>query len=462
MKKIAAIELILLLSIILFAGSDIFDFVHKDYDFVIRISNGRAWYDELKKVTFFSFILDRKGLGFEDSFQRMLEDMRYKTGILPTVVQDALSNDILFASKGIDIDVASFISFDINYYLEFIKTLTTNSFFVFESKYFLQFVKALAFLLSVDYKALSNNVYQLGDTLFSTSVGKYVLIAGSKQTLDLAIKTFSTPDMQLSKSDKDFDRLKAGTFFISGYAKPNTLKFTLPGGVGINDADSNHLLITSNISAGVFSFTIEQKNTKQYTSQKNTDNLGLLAKSWNYYVCIPAARTESVVNFVEQWFSGITSDIQKLTNLVKGFLVSSKSTYITGRLESGEVVFIFDNYSGKDLETNLSKLGVQYDSQKQEFIMNLQNAKLYAFMSSNRLVFGTINKSKFEQYERTNKKLKELPLYYDLSKIVSYDLKAFIDIGDIIRSTTGFNITSKLLFWQYSIGYLTYYKFSIS
>lgn len=462
MKKILTTLALFLIFVQLFGGSDIFNFVHKDYDFVLRISKGGSWYNELKKVPFFAFILDRKGLGFEDSFSRVLEDMRYKTGVLPAVVQDAISNDILFASKGIDIDISNFVSFDINYYLEFIKNIAANSFLVFETKYPTQLPKALSYLLSVNFRSISQNLYIIGDTLYASITGKYFIIAGSKQTLELALKTFQTPEMQMSKVVKEFDRLKAGTFFISGFSKPNTLKINLPGGVRIDDSDSEYLLFTSTISAGAFTFTIEQKNKKQNNTSKISDNIGTLPLNWNYYLSIPSKNTAALISSVEVWFSGITSDLIRLTEFFKYSASVSSNVYIVGRLESGELVFIFDNFTGKDLETNLAKLGSKYDFQKQEWSLIIQSSKLYIYKTANRLVMATVDKAKFEQYEKSSKRLRDLPIFFDFSKITTYDMKLFMDIGDIIKTTTGFNVISKLLFWQSSIGYLSYYKFIIS
>lgn len=462
MKKLVVTLILLFVIVQLFAASDIFNFVHKDYDFVLRISKGGSWYDELKKVPFFSFILDRKGLGFEDSFSRVLEDMRYKTGVAPTVVQDAMSNDILFASKGIDVDISNFVSFDINYYLEFIKNIASNSFIVFETKYTTQLPKALSYLLSVSVRTVSQNMYIIGDTLYASIVGRYFIIAGSKQTLELALKTFQTADMQLSKIVKEFDRLKAGTFFISGFSKPNTLKINLPGGIKIDDSDSEYLLFNSTISAGTLTFTVEQKNKKQNNSSKVSDNIGALPLSWNYYLSIPSKNTTALVNSAEVWFAGITSDLVRLTDFFKYCASASSNVYIVGRLESGELTFIFDNFNGKDLETNITKLGTKYDFQKQEWSLNIQNSKFYIYKTMNRLIIANIDRAKFEQYDKLNKRLKDLPIYFDFSKISTYEMKLFMDIGDIIKATTGFNVTSKLLFWEYSIGYLSYYKFIIS
>lgn len=454
--------LLLILEILVFGSSEIFNFVHKDYDFVMRISKTNVWYEEIKKVPFFSFVLDRKGLGFEDSFLRILEDMKYRTGISPDVVKDAFSNDIVFASKGVEINVMDLMSFDLNYYFEFIKTIATHTFIVFETKYTSQFPKALSFLLSVSYKNMGNNTFLLGDSLYCGIVNKYLIVAGSKQALELATKTFTTTEMQIVKTVREFDRLKAGTFWISGYAKPNTLKLQLPGGVNIDDTESEYLFFHSTISAGALNLTIEQKNKKQETTKKLSDNIANLQIAWNYYLSMPTTNTDSVVNSIKEWFQGFTPDINRFADFISYASKSSSYLYTIGRLESGDILFIFDNFSGKELESNIAKLGAKYDQQKQEWNMVSGNTQLYIYKSSNRLIVGTVDKTKFDQYERTRKKLKDLPIYYDFSKIAAYDFKLFIDIGDIIKSTAGFSVSSKLLFWRYSSGYFTYYKLLLS
>jgi hypothetical protein len=288
------------------------------------------------------------------------------------------------------------------------------------------------------------------------------VVAGSKQALDLAIKTFSTPEMQLDKSVREFDRLKAGTFWISGYAKPNTLKFKLPGGVNIDDANSEYLLFHSTVSAGTLNLTVEQKNKKEETTKKISDNIANLQIAWNYYLAMPTTNTDSVVNSIKEWLQGFTPDINRLVDFIAYASKSSSFLYTIGRLETGDILFIFDRFAGKDLENNLSKLGAKYDSQKQEWIMTSGNTQLYVYKSSNRLIIGNIEKTKYDSYEKTRKKLKDLPIYYDFSKITTYDFKLFIDVGDIIKSTAGFSISSKLLFWSYHSGYFTYYKILLS
>ena len=460
--KMTTLLALVIFVVMLFADSDIFDLVHRDYDFVVRISKGGSWYSEIQKVPFFSFILNRKGLGFEDSFLRILEDMRYKTGVQPSIVQEAISNDVLFASKGIEVDLNNLISFDLNYYFDFIKTMASNSFFAFQTKSPENLVKAIAFLLSVNYKAVGNNQYILDDSLYCGFSGKYLVVAGSKQALELALKTFVTPDMQLSRTAKVFERLKAGTFFASGYSKPNVIKFSIPGVSKLDTSDSEYIVFYSSVSAGNMSITFEQKNRKETNTKKIAETMGNIPMAWNYYLSIPSSNIQDILETVKQWFQGSLPDITRILDFVTSLSKASSNVYNVGRLETNDFLIIFDDASSKDLEKNISKLGGKYDSQKQEWTMTFHGIKLSAYSINNRVYFGTIERSKYEQYDRTRSRLKDVPLYFDFSKIGSYDFKLLLDIGDIIKTTTGFNVSSKMLFWRYSSGYFTYYKILIS
>ncbi|MGQ9855542.1 MAG: hypothetical protein ACUVQF_02290 [Fervidobacterium sp.] len=462
-KRIIVFLMFILFVTTIFADSDILDLVHKDYDFVVRVSQAGTWYDEIKKVPFFSFILGRKGLGFEDSFIRILEDMRYKTGVLPSVVQDAISKDIIFASKGIDINFSEIISFDLNFYFEFVKSIAANSFLAFQTNNPSQLVKALSFLLSVSYKSLGNNQYILGDSLYCGFTGKYLVVAGSKTALELSLKTSKTQDMQLSRTTKVFDRLKAGTFLISGYAKPNVVKINLPGIAQLDTEGSEYVLFYSTVSAGSFYATFEQKNKKEANSKKASENIGNIPLAWNYYLSIPAGNTDEVINSISQWFQGTSNDMNRFLDFVSSLSKSSANLYTVGRIESGDFLFIFDNYNGKNFETSVTKIGGIYDNQKQEWVLNLQNnIKLYIYNISNRVFIGTSERAKYEMYEKNRTKFKDFPAYFDFSKILTYEFKLFIDISDIIKSTIGFNVPSKMLMWKYNSGYFSYYKIVIS
>jgi len=459
--KVFALTLLLIHAFVGLANSDIFSFVHKDYDFVLRFSKGVTWYPELKKVTFFRFVLDRKGLGFEDAFLRLLEDMKYRTGIDPEVVSDAISNDILFASKGLDVNLMEFVAFDLNYYFELLKTLASNAIVVFETKNPQRLPRALAYLLSLSYKQVGAN-YILGDSLFCGTLGKYLVVAGSKQALELALKTYSTPEMQLAKTVRDFERLRSGTFLVSGYAKPSALKLELPGAGVVKWENAEQILFYSTVSAGAFNFTIEQKNKTKLTSKKTNDFVLELPHAWNYYMVINSQNSENVVSSIKSWFKGTEGELARLISLFEYFTAQSTNVYTSGRIETGEFLFIFENFSGKDMELQLSRIGARGDAQRQEWYLQLGTTQLHIFKYSGRLFIGLVNKERYLQLERTRKKLKDFPVFNEFAKVTNYEFKVFIDLGDLIKSTVGFSLSSKLIFWSYNADFFTYYRIVLS
>ncbi|ODN30953.1 hypothetical protein A4H02_03030 [Fervidobacterium thailandense] len=464
MKRLEVFVLILLITVFtsnMLANSDIFSFVHKDYDFVLRFSKGGSWYQELKKVTFFKFVLDRKGLGFEDAFLRLLEDMKYRTGIDPEVVTDAISSDVLFASKGLDVNLMEFVAFDLNYYFELIKTLASNAIVVFETKNPQKLPRALAYLLSLSYKQVGTN-YIIGDSLFCGVSGRYLVVAGSKQALELALKTYATPEMQLARSVRDFDRLRAGTFLVSGYAKPGALKLEMPGTGVVKWENAEQIIFYSTASAGSFNFTIEQRNKTKLVSKKSSDAILELPNAWNYYMVISSQNTENVIASMKSWFKGTEGELTKLISLFEYLTSLSTSVYTTGRIETGEFLFIFDNFVGKDFEVQLSKVGARGDVQKQEWYLQLGATQLHIFKYSNKFFVGLLSKERYLQLERTRKKLKDFPIFNDFARITNYEFKVFIDVGDLVKSTLGFTLSSKLVFWSYNSDYFTFYRIVLS
>lgn len=451
----------LLLSLCAFAGNDVFNFVHKDYDFVLRISNGRGWYDEMKKVPFFKFVLERKGLGFEDSFLRFLENVRYRSGVSPDVVLDAISSDVLWASKGVEVDIVNFVSFDLNYYLELVRTLGVNAFMIFETKFGRDLPKALSELLSMNLRQ-SGAYYVLGDSLYGTTVGRYFVLAGSRQALELALRTFNTPEMQLARGSKDFERLKAGTFFLSGFAKPSVIKFSLPGTESVGNGNAESVLIYSTFSAGSFNLTLEQKNKTQQNSKKLNDGISELPIAWNYFLSIPTHQVETILSTVRSWLVGAESEIRRVLSFVEYAAKNSSFSYTAGRIETGEVLFVFEEFGGRDVDVQLQRLGARWDPQKLEWSIQLTNAQVYSFKYLNKLFFGTVSRERYLQLERTRRKMREIPIYFDFSKINTYDLKLIVDVGDFIKSTVGFSVSSKLLFWSYSSGFYTFYRLMLS
>jgi len=139
--------------------------------------------------------------------------------------------------------------------------------------------------------------------------------------------------------------------------------------------------------------------------------------AWNYYLSVPSSDTESIVEILKQWLQGSNADLRRVLEFVSALSKSSSNVYVVGRLETGDFLFIFDNSTTKALETTVAKLGAKYDAQKQEWEITFQNSKLYTFYIANRVFFGSIDRAKYEQYEKTRGRLKELPMYFDFPNL---------------------------------------------
>ncbi len=463
MKKSAVVIFIFIISsLYVFSADDILNFVFKNYDYFIRFSNLSKYYNEMEKVQFFKFVLEDKGLAFEENFARILEGVRYSTNLAPNVITDSISQDILFASKGININLLDFFSFDLNYYFDLIKNISESSFIVFEAPHKDKFVKYISVLLGVEMKNIGKNLYFLGNALYASTSDKYVVIAGSKQALELALNSYASKELQLVNQEKVITRLFNTKYIISGYAKGNVLNPDIIGS-GMKPTESEYILFYSTVSEGILSLTFEQKTKVELKTKNLKDNLGNMPNAWNYYVSVDAKEVDTILEISKNWISGFQSETKKILDFLKYSALNSMFFYLCGKIDSGEYVFVFDTFYGKNLENYISSLSIPYEANAQSWILSKsKNSTLYIFRYSNQLVISTYQKKTYENFVRTYKKISEVPFYYYIGRLTNYDLKAYIDIGDIMLRTTGFRVNSKLVFWKYSSGTTIFYKLMLS
>ncbi len=461
MRKTTLI-LILLFSMCVFATGDIVNFVFKNYDFFIRFSNISKYYNEIKKVQFFKFVLENKGLAFENNFERILEGVKYSTNLNPEIITDSISQDILFASKGININFLEFFSFDLNYYFELIKNISESAFIVFQTPYRDKFVKYISVLLGMEMKSIGKNLYLLGSGLYISTFDKYVIIAGSKQALDVAISSYGSKELQLVNQEKIVSRVIDTKYIISGYAKGNVLNPDIIGS-GIKLIQSDYTLFYSTVSEGVLSLTFEQKVKSELKAKNLKDGLGSVPNAWNYYIAIDSKDTETVLELSKNWLKGFQTEIKKISDLINFASLNSSFFYLCGRIDSGDYVLIFDAFTSKNLENVLNSLSIPYDVNTQTWkLYKDKNNTLYIYRYSNQLVISSYPKNIYENYVRTYRKVSDVPFYYYIDKVSNYDIKAYIDIGDIILKTTGFRVNSKLVFWKYSSATTIFYRLMLS
>ncbi len=462
MKKNALVLILLIIfSICIFANDDIVNFVFKNYDFFIRFSNLSRYYNEIKNVQFFNFVLENRGLAFEDNFERILEGVKYSTNLNPDIITDSISQDILFASKNLNINFLDFFSFDLNYYFELIKNISDSAYIVFRTTHRERFVRYISVLLGLDMRSVGRNLYILGNGLHVSVLDNYVVIAGSKQALDVAVSTYGSKELQLTNQEKVVNRILNTRYIISGYAKGNVLNPDIIGS-GIKPVQSEHTIFYSTVSEGIFSLTFEQRVTKVTKSKNLRDNLGNMPNAWNYYISVDARETETVLELSKNWIKGFQMEISKILDFLNYSSTNSSFFYLCGRIDSNEFVFVFDSFNGKNLEAYLNSISIPYDNATQTWRISNKNSTLYIFKNLNQLVVSTYPKRTYESFVRTYKRLSDVPFFYYIDRVTNFDLKTYIDIGDIALRTTGFRINSKLLFWKSSSGTTIFYRLLLS
>ena len=128
MRKVTLACIIALASLTLFASE--VDFVPKDYDFFVFFKGNGLFYPQLLEVPLFSFLLSDDGMGLESVFKSYIVNVSYTSGVDSRVFLDALSQDILFAAKGLTFVPDQLFSLDMNYYIELLRNLGLNSLLV--------------------------------------------------------------------------------------------------------------------------------------------------------------------------------------------------------------------------------------------------------------------------------------------------------------------------------------------
>jgi len=468
LKKYAIIIVVLLSWIIVLPN--IFNFVPYDYDIFIRFNNSGYWYNELKEVPFAKFILNDEGLAFESYFLRYLEDIDYSNGTNKNVFLSALASDVLFVAKGIELSAENLISFDANYYIDILKTLSKDSALIFKTDKPVDVIRYFSNLIGYKIKT-EGNIYILGDSIFSKSIDDYLILAGSKNALEYIINVYNSPEFQFKSKFSDlFEDLNFnGKYWISGYSKGDAIKLNFPVEALEDDVKTEYIKFSGIVDNSVLRVNVLQKtNKEQPKSTLNEDLMEKIPVLGNYFAGISINDSLNVMKILEQWT--ITSDstnLEKLYDLTSSILKNATSTfYVVGDIGDSatnlSVAFLFKLSDGlEDIEKTIKKYSGRYDDKEDQWIIDVsEEYKVFFYEFDQFFVVSNIDK---ETYSRKAKiqRLMDLAAYNYLDKQRSYNIKIFLDLGDFIQKFLGIKINSKLIFWEEKDGYFIKYYLDI-
>lgn len=468
LKKYVTIILILLTFIIVLP--DIFNFVPYDYDIFIRFNNSGYWYKEIKKVPFAKFILNEDGLAFESYFLRYLEDIDYNNGTNKDIFLSALASDVLFVAKGIELSAENLISFDVNYYIDILKTLSKDSAIIFKTDKPLDVVRYFSNLTGYNVKT-EGNIYILGDSVFSRSIDNYLILAGSKNALEYLINTYNSQEFQFKRKFSDLfkDLNFNDEYWISGYSKGDAIKLNFPVEALEDGVKTEYIKFSGIVDNFVLRINVLQKtNKEQPKSILSEDLMEKIPVLGNYFAGISINDSLNVMKILEQWT--ITTDstsLEKLYELTSSILKNATSTfYIVGDIGDSatnlSVAFLFKLSDGlEDIKSTIIKYSGRYDGKEDQWIIDVsQDYSVFFYEFEQFFVVSNIDK---ETYSRKAKiqRLMDLAAYNYLDKQRSYNIKIFLDLGDFIQKFLGIKINSKLIFWEEKDGYFIKYYLDI-
>jgi hypothetical protein len=468
LKKYGTIILILLTFIIVLP--DIFNFVPFDYDIFIRFNNSGYWYKEIKKVPFAKFILNEDGLAFESYFLRYLEDIDYNNGTNKDIFLSALASDVLFVAKGIELSAENLISFDVNYYIDILKTLSKDSAIIFKTDKPLDVVRYFSNLTGYNVKT-EGNIYILGDSVFSRSIDNYLILAGSKNALEYLINTYNSQEFQFKREFSDLfkDLNFNDEYWISGYSKGDAIKLNFPVEALEDGVKTEYIKFSGIVDNFVLRINVLQKtNKEQPKSILSEDLMEKIPVLGNYFAGVSINDSLNVMKILEQWT--ITSDstsLEKLYELTSSILKNATSTfYIVGDIGDSatnlSVAFLFKLSDGlEDIKSTIIKYSGRYDGKEDQWIIDVsQDYSVFFYEFEQFFVVSNIDK---ETYSRKAKiqRLMDLAAYNYLDKQRSYNIKIFLDLGDFIQKFLGIKINSKLIFWEEKDGYFIKYYLDI-
>jgi hypothetical protein len=454
--RMSIITLILSLPVFLIGG--ILNFTPSNYDFVVLFDDPATNFSLLKEVPFFSYVLEEEGLGMEYVFMSVLKEVEDECGVPEDVFLDAVANDFLISSNGVTVELNSLTSFDVNYYIDILRNLGSNTIVVFQSSKPQEFLRFLACILNLNLKE-DGGYYIMRDehvTVFGKIVDDYyIVISGSKSSIDLAIANYSNPSGGILEEASKVLNEEA---FIKGYFKKNTLKIEMGMNVEKEDVETDHFEMLARVEEGKFLMTVDQFVTgdleKPLEYVVSSEDMGEVPYMGNYFVGISARSSIEAVKSITSWFSGRGGEVEKISEIVSTIVKgASGKIYIVGDISSAsEVTFAAIINESEDWKEEIKKVLVKYGAENEgdQWILKIEGEDLYFFWYKGKCVISNVSAGEFSTFYN-RKKLLDDPTFNYLTSFIprKEDIsRAYLDLGDLMKKITGIELSSKMLFFQ--------------
>lgn len=463
MRKSMLIIFLTLLPLFLFG--ELVDFVPADYDFFLIFKDNGKYYQKISTVQFFNFLLKEEGLGLEYVTKSLLENVGYSTRVSPDVLYEALSKDVLFASKGIVLDVGSFFSLDLNYYVEALRNIGTNSILVFETDKPDGFIKLIAGITNLKI-SVKEKTWILQDTdvaIFARYHKGYLVLGGSKSALEKAIDVYDRPNDQLIYRHPVRDLLNQPAW-ICGFFKGNSFSTNLVG-IDTNSIESDYFTVFG--VPGDESLVIEVKQYLKKSTDLNkylsgTTTMKNMPFIGNFAFSATASGPSDIAQSVTSWFQGAQEEVRKVYQIISSVLdVSTGRVYLTGDIASEQVRFAAVFNLATDFDMNLIRSYGARDFGG-ELRLPILNGFVSFFTLGRDLIVTNLTKEEYQKASNRRRLRDDAAYQYLSKKFPEKDMmRVYVDLGSIIESMLGSKARGRVLLSQFVDGGVIVYRVEV-
>ncbi len=457
------------LTLMVFAYDSILNFVPSDFDVVLLLQNASSTYRDLDNVSLFKFVFKSEGLAFEKLFLDILYEAQEKCGVDRSVFLKAISKDVLIALRGMKLNFEDLTSLDVNYYIDVLKNLSANSIFVLPTGNTKGFARFFASLLGMKLETSGDYLVFKDEnvTFFAKEYSGYVILSGSKLTIDAAISSYNATESRLMSVNKDMrEFFSKDSGFLMGFFKGDSFKVEMGVEVEKEDIHTKYYTLSARHLSDRLNIVVRQyvegNLDKALEYITDSSEMGALPFLGNYYIGVSVKSSQEVLKMITAWFSGKSEELDKMSEIVRTVLKYSKGkAYIAGDISgatnvSYAAILDFDLKQLREVERVLVKYGGI--KSKDQWRITLEESEVYFYIHGKDFIISNVSKSKFEKYYSIEKLKDYPPFSYLSSHYPPYDIaRIFVDLGNVLEKLVGVRHSSCMIFLQtYKKGVFTY------
>ncbi|TYB92376.1 MAG: hypothetical protein FXF54_07370 [Kosmotoga sp.] len=471
LKKTLLIVFLLIMTISMINGQEIFDFVPEDSGYFLVLRSTFDYLNALKeKTNMFSAYLATREVDLESMLKNSFESLvRDSTGQeSEEFVNDALKNDFLIAGEKFVLSVNDLISFDPVYLLESLKSSDSNIFLVWKSNKPELLLKVVSAILGMEpFVQTGSKVNELRSNsgiLYFYTGNEYIIVGTSERIVNKALDTYKGANESIVEKKEIGAKMAelSKNNWITGYFDADSFKIEL-GADWPYTVDETFLVagiednrFVSRISQNITYLTEDERS--RFDSWNIKIENGIENKVFGDYVAFfPSESVGTLRNELSYWFEMDLKPYQKLADLIVQISMKSegKVTLCGNIISEVETPILMMKFSGKpddyieEKQSLREKGATEYKYNSYEvFQIEMMTDTFYFMFNNKNALITTIKPEKVFERIENGVILNEISSYNRLRSELDDKsiVEIFIDISKIYKTVAGLDSDTALLY----------------